>query len=303
MQPDILIVGGGPAALTSAVYACRSGRSVTLLEKENFGGQIADSPRVENFPSIKSISGLDFSNNLFEQATSLGASYELDEALSISKGASGFEVKGNYATYTGRSLILATGVKHRHLGVPGEDKLLGKGVSYCAVCDGPFYEGKDVLVIGDANSALQYALLLASFTHHVTIVTLFDKFFADAMLVKACLSTSNIGVFHNLNTLSFNGESELQSVSFVDTKTKEKKDFTCDGAFVAIGQVPDNDRFANLVDLEKGFIVVDEAMKSKTPGLFAAGDCRKKQVRQLTTACNDGAIAALSANTYLYSLD
>jgi thioredoxin reductase (NADPH) len=302
MQPDILIIGGGPAAMTAGLYSLRGGHSVTLLEKENFGGQIADSPRVENFPSLKSISGLELSNNLFEQITSLGANYELDEALSLKKEGDLFTIKGNFASYSAKAVIIATGVKHRHLGAPGEDRLFGHGVSYCAVCDGPFYAGKDVLVIGDANSALQYALLLAKTCHHVDVVTLFDKFFAEEALVKALLSTSNITITHNMNTLSFNGEETLSSVSFENTKTKEKKDFKCEGAFVAIGQIPDAKRFEPFVQLNKGYIVTDESMKTLTPGLFAAGDIRDKKVRQLVTAANDGAIASLSAGTYLDTL-
>src|SRR5574344_163121 len=227
MQPDILIIGGGPAAMTAGLYSLRGGHSVTLLEKENFGGQIADSPRVENFPSLKSISGLELSNNLFEQITSLGANYELDEALSLSKEGEVFTVKGNFASYSAKAVIIATGVKHRHLGAPGEDRLFGHGVSYCAVCDGPFYAGKDVVLIGDANSALQYALLLSSICHHVYLITLFDRFFADEMLVKALLSLQNVTIFHNMSAISFNGKDALESVSFVDTKTKEKKDFPC----------------------------------------------------------------------------
>lgn len=287
--------------MTAALYLLRSGRSVTLLERENFGGQIADSPKVENFPSIKSISGLDFSNNLFDQITLLGADTEMDEALSIEKKDDGFLAKGKYDSYEAKALIIASGVKHRHLGIEGEERLLGHGVSYCAVCDGPFYAGKDVVLIGDANSALQYALLLSSICHHVYLITLFDRFFADEMLVKALLSLQNVTIFHNMSATSFNGKDALESVSFVDTKTKEKKDFPCAGAFVAIGQVPDNERFKPLVELEKGYIKTDENGATSTPGIFASGDCIKENVRQLTTACGTAAIAALSANTYLFN--
>jgi len=304
MRPDILIIGGGPAAMTAALYSCRAGKSVLLVEKENFGGQIADSPRVENFPSQKVISGLDFSSILFDQISSLGAQYELDEAKSIEPVDDYFKVTGNFGTYEGNSVIIATGVKHRKLGIEGEDRLLGHGVSYCAVCDGPFYEGKDVVVIGDANSALQYAILLASQCPHVDVVTLFDKFFADDVLVKGLLSLRNVTITHNMSSLSFNGDGKnLTSVSFENTVSKERTDIACAAAFVAIGQLPDNDRFANLVELKKGFILTDETMATKTPGLYAAGDCRDKKVRQLTTACSDGAIAALSASNYVFTLD
>lgn len=302
MQPDILIIGGGPAAMTAALYSLRAGRTVKLLEKENFGGQIADSPRVENFPSVKSISGLDFSNNLFEQITALGADFDLAEAQSIEKTATGFLVKSATDSYEAKSVILATGVKHRHLGIEGEEKYTGHGVSYCAVCDGPFYAGKDVVIIGDANTALQYAILLATQCPKVTLVTLFDKFFADDILVKGVQALPNVTILHNMNSLAFTGDgSSLSGVVFQNTLTKAKLTVPAAAAFVAIGQVPDNDRFANLVDLKKGFIVTDDAMATKTEGLFACGDCRDKKVRQLTTACGDASIAALSASNYVFS--
>ena len=289
--------------MTAALYSLRSGRSVLLLEKENFGGQIADSPKVENFPSVGSISGIDLSGNMFDQITNLGAQFELDEALSITKEGDLFAVTGNYGVYKAPSVILATGVKHRHLNIEGEDKFQGKGISYCAVCDGAFYAGKDVIVIGDANSALQYALALAKTSTHVTVVTLFDKFFADPILVKALLALENVTIYHNKNAFRFYGDDVLAGVEFKDTETDEVLNLRAAGVFVAIGQVPDNTRFANLVDLENGFFLADETMATKTPGLFVAGDCRKKKIRQLTTACSDGAIAALSANSYLFSLD
>ena len=288
--------------MTAALYSLRSGRSVKMIEKENFGGQIADSPRVENFPSLKSISGLEFSSNLFDQVTSLGAEFELDEIQSIESSADGFIAHGKSGNYSSRSVILATGVKHRHLNIQGEDTYLGHGVSYCAVCDGPFYAGKPVMVIGDANSALQYAILLAAQCPHVDVVTLFDKFFADDVLVKGLKSLPNVTITHNMSSLSFNGDGKnLTSVSFEDTKTKEKKEFQTAAVFVAIGQIPDNEHFASLVELKKGFIVTDDAMATKTPGIFACGDCRDKKIRQLTTACGDGAIAALSASTYVFN--
>ncbi|MBR6866289.1 MAG: FAD-dependent oxidoreductase, partial [Bacilli bacterium] len=258
--------------------------------------QIADSPRVENFPSIKEISGLEWSNNLFEQISALGAEFEMDEVKSIEKKGDNFVAHCEYGDYEGRAVIIASGVKHRHLGIPGENL---KGISYCAVCDGAFYTGKDTMVIGDANSALQYALLLAKTSRHVDVVTLFDKFFADDILVTALKSLENVSIYHNYNSISFNGTDKVESVTFENTVDHKPMTIDINGVFVAIGQVPDNDRFSNLVELEKGFIVTDENMATKTEGVFAAGDCRVKKIRQLTTACNDGAIAALNANTYL----
>ena len=303
MEKDAIIIGGGPAAMTAALYLLRAGKSVLLLEKEAFGGQIAKSPRLENYPSIKRISGLEWSDQLFDQIYSLGAEFEMEEALSIEKKDGLFYIKTNYGEHIGKTVIIASGVEARKLNAPGEDKLLGKGVSYCAVCDGDFFSGKDVVLIGDANTALQYALLLADKCSHVFIATLFDKFFADDILIKAMKKVPNISYEHNLSTLSFNGEEELKSITFENTQTKEKKEVPCAGAFVAIGQIPNNDRYSNLVDLEKGFIRIDERMQTKTPGLYAAGDCRVKNMRQVVTAINDGAIAAIEAANYLNTLD
>ncbi|MEG2159549.1 MAG: FAD-dependent oxidoreductase, partial [Clostridia bacterium] len=175
---DVIIIGAGPAGLTSALYCLRSGKSTLILEKETIGGQISLSPRVENFPSIKAISGSEFSDRLFEQVTQLGAEFELDRVTNLVKDKDVFEVTTEYSKYEAKSVIIATGVQHRHIGVEGEDELVGKGVSYCAVCDGAFYKGEEVALIGDANSALQYALLLSNYCNRVTVCTLFDSFFA-----------------------------------------------------------------------------------------------------------------------------
>lgn len=302
MSPDIIIVGGGVAAMGAALYSLRGSRKVLLIERQAIGGQIADSPRVENYPTKKEISGLDLSSEMFEQITELGADFDMDEVLSISKEGDLFTVKCAYNEYKAPAVILATGCKHRKLNIPGEDAFLGKGISYCAVCDGDFYKGKKTVVIGDANSALQYAIFLSKSSSEVELITLFDGFFAEKSLVDTLDSIPNLRVRHNLNAVSFNGDDSLKSITFEDTKTKEKIDIQADGCFVAIGQIPDNDRFSDLLDLDKGFIVTDENMQTKTPGLFAAGDCRKKGWRQVVTAINDGAIASLSAQKYLSSL-
>ena len=296
---DSIIVGGGPSGMTAALYLLRSGKSVLILERDSFGGQAAKSPRLENFPSIKSIAGIDFADQLFSQIMDLGAEFEAEDCQKIEKRGDTFVLTTDYSTYEARSVILATGCKHRQLGLEREEELIGHGISYCAVCDGAYFEGKDVLLIGDANTALQYAILLAQTSTKVTIATLFDKFFADPILVKKMGEFPNIEYFHNLEAHRFLGSPDLTAVEFINTKTKESKTIPCAGCLIAIGQVPDNDRFAELVDLEKGFIVTDESMATKTPGLFAWGDCRVKKIRQVVTATNDGAIAGLSAFQYL----
>ena len=286
--------------MTAALYASRNGYHVTLVEKVAFGGQIADSPKVENFPTIPSISGLDWSSAFFDQIVSKGVDCEMDEISHVEKRGDLFVAHGQFGCYEGKALILATGVEHRHLNIEGEERLRGKGVSYCAVCDGPFYAGKRTMVIGDGNSALQYALLLAKTSTHVDVVTLFDHFFGDQSLVDALKECQNVTITHNADSKAFLGEDRLRAVRFENRLTKESFEIETDGCFVAIGQVPNNKRFENLVTLnEKGFILTDESMKCREEGVYAAGDCREKAVRQLTTACNDGAIAALSAARYL----
>lgn len=297
---DIIVIGGGASGMSAALYALRSGKSVLLLEKETVGGQIANSPRVENFPSIKEISGLDFSDHLFTQIMDLGADFELEEVLEVTKGEDKiFTVKTNYSTHSAKAVIIATGVTHRRMNLPKEDDLIGKGISFCAVCDGAFYKGQEVYLIGDANSALQYALLLVNYCPKVHMFTLFDKFFGDQVLIDRVKNNEAIEVTHNMSLVEYKGETELTGLVFENTIDKSRREYPTNNVFIAIGQVPHNEVFQNLVDLDKGYIVTDDNMMTKTEGLFAVGDTRKKEVRQLVTACNDGAIAALAAVRYI----
>lgn len=226
----------------------------------------------------------------------LGAEIELEKVEKAEKNADGtFTVTTEYGTHLGKTVIIAVGVKHRHFGLPKEEEFIGKGVSFCALCDGAFYSGEEVVLVGDANTALQYALLLSNYCSKVKVMTLFDKFFADAYLVKALREKKNIEVQHEVALTSLLGDKELTGLTF------KKKDGTffdvaTRALFVAIGQIPDNKRFANLVTLDKaGYIVADESCRTATDGVFVAGDCRTKAVRQLTTATADGAVAATAA--------
>ncbi len=301
---DILVIGGGAAGMTAALYARRNGKSVLILEGDSLGGQIATSPRLENFPSIREISGEAFADNLFEQVSALGAEVEIEKAVRIDKQADGhFLVRTEYNEYAARSVIIAAGVKHKHLRTRQDrEDLLGKGVYYCAVCDGPFYKGREVAVIGDANSALQYALLLSGYCTKVYVYTLFDRFFGDESLVKALRAKENIEVRPNTNVTDFIGETELEAIEYTDKDGNLCRQ-KIPAVFVAIGQVPDNAAFANVADLdEAGYIRADESCKTRTPGVFVAGDCRTKAVRQVSTAVADGAIAATNASLYLESL-
>lgn len=285
--------------MTAALYAKRSGKTVKIFEKESFGGQIASSPKVENFPSIKEISGLELSNNMFEQIMELGVEFECEDVLEITKENDCFKVTTDYNTYLASSVIIAAGVKHRTLNLEHEEELIGKGVSYCAVCDGAFYKGKDVAVIGDANTALQYTLMLSDICNKVYLCMLFDKFFADQTLVDRLKEKENIIVTKEISLKEFLHHEELTGLRFENTQTHQELSFSVDACFVAIGQVPNNDRFSNLVDLDdKGYIISSDTT-TKTEGLYVAGDCRTKQVRQLTTAVGDGAIAAMNAVNYI----
>ena len=302
MAYDIIIIGGGPAGMTAALYALRNEKKVLILEKEGFGGQIATSPRLENYPTIQSISGSEWSDRLFEQITDLGADFELEEVESIEKIDNIFHVKTNYGEHEALSVIIANGVKPRKTGLENEDDYVGKGLSYCAVCDGPFYKGKEIYLIGDANTALQYALLLSGYCPKVHMLTLFDKLFGDPILINRVLQTENIDIRHNLLLKRLNGENQLESIELEDTISHEIHKFETDNVFIAIGQVPQNDFLKELMELDHGFIVTDETMATSVPGIFAAGDTRKKDSKQVITACSDGAIAALSAVKYINTL-
>jgi len=301
---DLIVIGAGAAGMTSALYALRNGKSVLVIEGESIGGQIATSPRLENYPSIKAISGDQFADNIFSQITDLGAEVEIDRVTGIEKHDNLFTVTTEYGKYQAKSVIIAAGVKHKHLRTKSNrDDLVGKGVYYCAICDGAFYKGREVAVIGDANTALQYSLLLASYCSKVYVYTLFDKFFGDKSLVKALRSKENIEVRPSTSVIDFIGEKELSAIEYKDANG-EIKTHEIPAVFVAIGQIPDNKAFANLVDIDKdGYIIADETCKTKTEGLFVAGDCRTKAVRQVATAVADGAIAATNASLYIESLE
>ena len=297
---DIIIIGGGAAGMTAALYSLRSGKSVLLIERETIGGQISKSPRVENFPSIKEISGTEFSDKLFDQIMDLGCEFELDNVLKLEKENNTFKVYGEYNNYQSKAVIIATGLEHRKINVEPEDELIGKGVSYCAVCDGAFYKDEEVCLIGDANTALQYSLLLSNYCNKVYVCTLFDKFFADDILVSRLRKRENVEIYHNLLLKEFKYSDELEGVVFENTQDLTKKEFTVKACFIAIGQIPNNDIFSNLVELDKnGYILVDGDLQTKTEGLFVAGDCRQKKVRQLTTAVSDGAMASVGAVSYI----
>ena len=297
---DIIIIGAGPAGLTAAVYAGRAEKSILVLERETFGGQITHSPRVENYPGFLQMSGNEFAEKLLEQAMNQGAEIELDTAVAIEKKGDVFTVKGENADYEGRSVIIATGAAHRRLGLPNEDKFTGEGVSYCAVCDGAFYNGKDVAIIGGGNSALQEAVLLSKSCKSVTLIQNLPYLTGEIKLQKELENKDNVKVILSSVVASINGGDTFEGITIENTETKEKTDLSFDGIFVAIGQQPMNEPFKNNVKLNAwGYVDADEScVPESEEGIFVAGDCRSKRIRQIATAIADGAVAALAACSY-----
>ena len=295
---DIIIVGGGPAGLTASTYARRAGKSVLVIEKNAFGGQITWSPKVENFPSVISISGTELGDRLLEQAMEQGADAELEEVVSVSAG----EVKTvkcqSGAEFQARAVIIAAGAKPRMLGLPREEELIGSGVGFCAVCDGAFYKGRPVAVNGGGNSALQDALLLAETCSRVYLIHRRDSFRGEARLVDALRAKENVDFVMNASVVELLGESELTGI--VVEQQGQRWEIAVEGLFVAVGHQPDVNLFENLIELDKGgYALSGEDCLTGTPGIFVAGDCRSKSVRQLTTAMADGSVAALAACAYL----
>ncbi len=296
---DIIIIGGGPAGLTAAIYACRAGKTVLVLEKDALGGQITWSPKVENYPAVPSISGTDLGNRMTEQAMELGAEVEIEEVTRIEDLG---DVKRVYcefgAEYEGRAVILATGAKPRMLGIEREADLVGSGVGYCAVCDGAFFQGQPVAVNGGGNSALQDAMLLSETCSRVYLVHRRDSFRGEEKLVEALRAKDNVEFVLNAVITELLGEDELSGIRV--EQNGESRILGVSGLFVAIGHEPNNGAFAELMELDRqGYAASGEDCRTKTEGIFVAGDCRSKKIRQLTTAVGDGAVAALAACEWL----
>lgn len=294
---DIIIVGGGPAGLTAAIYARRANKSVLVLEKAAVGGQIASSPRVDNFPGLPGVSGAELADRLFDQAAELGARIELEEVLELQDGTPKTVVT-DYGTYTGSALILAVGMTHRSLGLPREEEL--PGVSYCAVCDGAFYQGRDTVVCGGGNTALQDALYLADLCRSVTLIHRRSTFRGDPILVEALKQRSNVTFLLDTVIDELLGEDRLTGLVIRNTATGAVSRLETDGLFQAVGQQPQTALASALLPLDQeGFLSAGEDCRTLLPGVFVAGDCRAKEIRQLTTACADGACAALAAIRFL----
>lgn len=301
---DVLIIGAGPAGLSAAIYVERAGKHAVCIEEKMVGGQIVNTPEIANYPGIKKTSGFEFSMGLYEQATELGAEVEYERAAKIEKLAGdeeGFKVIAESGKeYEARTVIIATGAKNRHLGIDKEEEFTGRGISYCATCDGAFYKKKDVAVNGGGNTALEDALFLSNYCNKVYIIHRRDEFRGEPKNLEAVKKKENVEFVLNSTVIDLKGEKSVEAVTVKDKITGEEKDIPVSGLFIAIGQEPDNKGFMDVADLDPaGYVAADESCTTKTPGIFVAGDCRTKAVRQLTTAASDGAVAALAACAYI----
>lgn len=296
---DIIIVGAGPAGMTAAIYARRAKKSVLIFEKSNYGGQILTTSDVENFPTYTHISGFDFANNLYNQIKELGTEVKFEKVINIKNYDDKKEVVTPNGSYYSKTVIVATGADNRKLELDNEDELTGKGISYCATCDGNFYKGKDVAVNGGGNTAIEEALYLANIVKKVYIIHRRDSFRADEILINELKEKDNVEFILNSTISKLNGTEKLESIDLTD-KENNITNLKIDGLFIAIGRNPENQNFASLIDLdEKGYVIAGEDCHTNTPGIFVAGDNRIKELRQLVTATSDGAVAATEAIKYI----
>ncbi len=300
---DVIIIGGGPAGLTAAVYCLRAGKTALVIEKNAFGGQIVWSPRVENFPTIPVISGTELGDRLLSQAMDQGAEVELDEVTSITDGVFKTVETASGEKFEGKAVIIATGAKPKELGLRGEEDYIGNGECFCAVCDGAFYNGRPVAVMGGGNTALQDAVMLAEKCSRVYLIHRRDSFRGEDRLVEKLRSLENVEFILNSRVTALHGEGTLTGIT-VENTAWDKREISVDGLFVAVGREPVNGAFSHLVELDAGgYALSGEDCLTKTTGIFTAGDCRAKRVRQLTTAAADGSVAALAACEYIDALN
>lgn len=297
---DIGIIGGGTAGMTAAIYGQRAGKQTLIIEGGTFGGQITSSPNVENYPGIASVSGTEFSMNLLDQAVKLGAETVMEQVTGIREKGGVKVIETSGKEYQCRSIILATGVTHRHLGVPNEERLTGAGVSYCATCDGAFFRGRDVAVVGGGSTALQDAEFLSNYCRKVYLIHRREEFRGEEQIVSRLREKENVEFILSATVREIIGDTVVERLILNSKKTGKEFKLEVSGVFIAVGQIPQNEIFADTVKLDgNGFILAAEDCVTSHPGIFAAGDCRTKEVRQLTTAAADGAVAALAACKYI----
>ena len=295
---DVAIIGAGTAGLTAAIYARRAGASVTIFEGEAPGGQIINTPEIDNFPGMPGVSGYEYANKLYEQAQNFGAEFVFDKVKKVEGSfEEGFRIITEYGTECdAKTMIIASGVKRREMGLAGEQEFTGRGISYCATCDGAFFKGKTAAVFGGGNTAVEDAIYLAGICKKVYIIHRRNQFRADAALVDELLAHDNVETKLCFTVSGIRGEDKLNGVELTSIDGS-REELTTDALFVAIGLIPENDVFKDIVDLDDaGYVAADETCETSTPGVFAAGDCRTKDVRQLVTAAADGAVAAVAAS-------
>lgn len=298
MKYDILIIGGGPAGMTAAIYALRANKTVLIMEKEVIGGKIASSPLIENYPGIQEIKGIDLSEQLQEQVTKLGGEIRMEEALKIEEDGKDKVVVTKTGSYRGKTVIVATGTRYKMLGLEKEKNFLGRGISFCATCDGFFYKRKTVAVIGGGNTALTNAQELANICQKVYILQMLDYLTAEPILIKRIQEKKNVEIIYGISITSWIGKEKIEGIEI--EKAGKKEIIKVDGVFLAIGQIPETKVVTPKMHInEKEYIEANGDMSTNIEGVFAAGDCVSKPVRQLTTAVNDGTIAAISAITYI----
>lgn len=296
----IVIIGAGTAGLSAAVYAQRAGQDVIILDGKGYGGQIGSTDKVENYPGIASVSGFDFATGLYEQAKSLGAKIKFSEVKAVEKTEAGFDVVTERVTYKTSAVIIATGLEKRKLGLANEEILTGKGVSYCAACDGAFYKGKNVAVVGGGNTALEDALYLSTYCTNVYLVHRRDEYRAEQTYVDEIAGKDNIIQLKSCVPAEIIGSGKVEGLTVKSLKDDSLKKLEVSGVFAAVGQVPSNDIFKDLIELDSsGYIVAGEDCLTSTEGIFVAGDCRTKEIRQLVTAAADGAVAGIGAAKYV----
>ena len=295
---DIIIIGAGPAGLTAGIYGRRASKKVLVLEALSYGGQIINTPDIENYPGEAHISGYEFATKLYNQAKELGVEIENKKVIEITNQEDYKEIKTNQEIYKAKTVIIATGCSNRKLEIDNEDKLIGKGISYCATCDGNFYRGRVVSVVGGGNTALEDAIYLSDIAKTVYLIHRRDEFRADQTLVDKLKEKTNIKFVLNSNVTKLIGDEKLKSIEV--SSNNEVKTIDVDGLFIAIGRIPNNDIFKSLIDIDEyGYIISNEKCITNVSGIFVAGDNRVKEVRQLVTATSDGAVAALEAVKYL----
>ena len=298
---DIIIVGCGPAGMTAGIYAERSNKEVLILEANTYGGQIITTLDIENYPVEAHISGYDFATKLYNQTLELGAEVKFEKVVKIELDGDIKVVTTNKHEYRGKSIILATGAENRKLGIEGEEEYLGKGVSYCATCDGALFKNRNVAVCGGGNSAVEDALYLSDICNRVFIIHRRDEFKAEPILVRKLKRRENVDILLNSNVTKLYGDKKIEGIEVTDDKGEIRK-LRVSGLFIAVGRVPENQSFASLVDMnEAGYVIADEDCHTSREGIFVAGDNRVKSLRQLVTATSDGAIAATEAVKYINS--